>query len=97
VDVDAVVTAKREYHGTLTHLKVHPIVNDEARQPEAKRKIDVLRDILKEKKIYYTAVEEGGEMMLEAQLRIVTTNSNAYVRTDDEDLEADSLPSLPNF
>jgi hypothetical protein len=97
LDVDAVVTARREYHGTLTHLKVHPIKDDEARQPEAKRKVDVLRAILKDGKVIYTAEADEEGFTLRSEIRVVIRESNAFLRVDDEDIGEDFLPGLPNF
>lgn len=97
MDVDAVVTAKRKYHEELTHLKVHPIENDTAQQPEAKRKYEVLRDILKDKKMYYTGNLNDDNLTLQSEIRVVKRDHMAYLRTDDEDTAEDFFPELPIF
>lgn len=97
MDVDAVITAQRTYHDELTHLKVHRIENGEAQPPEALRKVDVLRPLLKQNQVFYTGRLEEGSITLQREVRVVTRSSNAYLRVDDQDEAKDFLADLPNF
>lgn len=98
MDVDGVITGIRTFKGELTHLRVHPVQNDTAQQPKAKRKVEVLRDILKRNSLYYGALRnEDGDIKLLSEIRVVVGESMAYLRMDDQNKEEDSLPELPKF
>lgn len=97
VKFEGVVTAKRDYEGVLTHLKVHPVRDGEARAPEARPKKDVVRDLLRGDSVYYTGRPDSDGLTLVARLRVVTSESEAYLRSDGDEETEDSLPELPKF
>lgn len=98
ITVDFIVTAKRDYEGELTHLKVRKIRENEAMNPEARSKADVVQDILVEDKTYYLAEQDDEEgYVLGKQLRACQLEGEYFLRTDDKTAPDDSLPELPNF
>ena len=97
MNFEGVVTAKRDYEGVLTHLKVHPVRNGEARAPEARTKKDVARDLLRGDRVYYTGRPDSDGLTLVSRLRVVTSGSEAYLRSDQDKKPEDSLPDLPKF
>lgn len=94
---EGVVTAKRDYEGELTHLKVHPVRDGEARAPEARSKEDVTRDLLSGDRVYYTGRPDSDGLTLINRLRVVSSGSEAYLRSDRNTEPEDSLPELSKF
>lgn len=94
---EGVVSAKRDYDGELTHLKVHPVREGEARPPEARTKIEVVRDIQERNSVYFTGRPNENGLKLIARLRVVETKTGTALRTDREQRDEDSLPELPKF
>lgn len=94
---EGLVSAKRDYEGELTHLKVHPVRDAEARPPEARSKADVVKDLLEGDRVYYTARPDSDGLTLVARLRVVTSGSETYLRSDEKTEPGDSLPELPKF
>lgn len=98
MNLDGIVTAKRDYEGELTHLKVRPVKNNEAMEARARTREEVIEAIQNQAKTYYLAQkDEENHYVLGRKLRVVRDGSNRYLRTDDSPVPADSLESLPNF
>jgi hypothetical protein len=94
---EGVVSAKRDYEGELTHLKVHPVREGEALPPEARTRDEVIQDIQTRDYVYYTGEPNEHGLKLIARLRVVETKTGTALRTDQEQRDEDSLPELPKF
>jgi hypothetical protein len=97
LEFEGIITAKREYYGDLTHLKVHPVRDGEAQAPEARTKESVIEDIVTRDCVYYTARPDGDSMTLKSRLRVVESGTKRFLRTDQETTPEDVLHDLPNF
>lgn len=97
MSLDYIILGYRTYDQEITHLKVCRIRNNQADTPEAKTKKQVVKDILRRDKEYYTALRDDDDFRVLKKLKIVKNNSGIYLRTDDREVMEDSLSTIPKF